>query len=183
MNLNAQGLRRRRLLSLEICMQQIRQYHRKREQGSPDGPSHKMPAQNGGDHAPRHEDSQHLQMTGQALDMLDIPGANSLAAGDPRLAQVIGAEGGGHGNSLGDAEGVVLHGAHEIDDHLGDLIGRTLRQQAQNHHQNHLHQDQNRLPADGHRPSGRGHGSLGEQGAQEIGTHGNKEIQNSLFLI
>ncbi len=38
--------------------------------------------------------------------------------GDPQLAQVIGAERGGHGNAPGLAECVVLHGTDEIDRHL-----------------------------------------------------------------
>ena len=74
--------------------------------------------------------------------------AHELACGDADLPDVIGAEGRGHGYALRLTEGVVLHGADEIHHHLRYLVRRALRQQCEEHHRRHFHDDEQRVPAD-----------------------------------
>ena len=73
---------------------------------------------------------------------------DKLGEPDGQLAQVVGAEGGGHGNALRLPEGVVLHGADEVDGDLSDLVGGGLGDQTQNNNSNNLDDDKQRVPAD-----------------------------------
>lgn len=71
-----------------------------------------------------------------------------MAGVNSDLPQMVGTEGGGHGDFSGFPEGVVLHGGDQVDSHLGDAVRGTLRQQTKEQYRNHLQQHKQGLPAD-----------------------------------
>ena len=136
-------------------MGQVNQQNGQRDQGCPNGPPLEIPAQDGGQDAAHHKYCNHFQMAVHPSSVLYVSAPDGFAAGNARLPQMVGTKGGSHGDPLGGPEGVVLHGAHKIDDNLGDLIGCVLRNQAQYHHDPYFNADQRCFPMDGKLPSGR----------------------------
>ena len=61
---------------------------------------------------------------------------------------MVGTEGGGHWNTFRLAEGIVLHGADEVDQHLGDLDRGAFRKKAKKDHHKDLYDDQQGIPPD-----------------------------------
>ncbi len=100
-----------------------------------------------------------------------------LGEKDTHLAHMVGAEGGGHGDALGFAEGVILHGADEIDHHLGDGKGGAFGKQAQENNGHHFHQNKEGIPTHPAQLFHGGGSGLGQNGPQEIGAHGDEKIK------
>lgn len=95
-------------------------------------------AQDGSCHPAGNKYQQHPQMGAHARQMRPVPVAQGFTKGHAGLAQMIGTEGGGHGDALGLAEGIILHGADEVDGDLGNLKRRRFRQQPQKYHRQHF---------------------------------------------
>ena len=66
---------------------------------------------------------------------------------DADLADVVGDEGRGHGDALGLAEGVILHGGEEVYDDLRYLHRRGIGDAAQYQHRGHFNEYEHGVPA------------------------------------
>ena len=78
--------------------------------------------------------------------MIPVAMPHRLGKEDAHLTHMVGTEGGGHGDALGSAEGVILHGADEIDHHLGDGKGGAFGKQAQENNGHHFHHNKEGIP-------------------------------------
>ena len=171
-------------LPAQVRMQQIRQNDPQRDLREPDSPSHKPAAQEGRHHAARRERAQHPQVGPQppGAGGVPSPAGRQPVQGYPHLPDMVRAEGGRHRNALGLPEGVVLHGAHEVDQNLSDLDRRGLRQSAQEQHRQHLEQHQRRLPPDQAALPHPARGGLGHEGAQAVGRDRDQKVSRAAPL-
>lgn len=148
--------------------------------GQPDGLPHQQVAEDGAHNHARGEEKQHPGVGGQLSPVGLVAGmavAQLLGQTHANLADVVGGEGGGHGDALGLPEGVVLHGGDEVDHHLGDLGGSGLGHKAQRQHRGHLNEHENGVPPDGKTVLDGVGGQFGHKGAQHIGRDGHQVVQ------
>ena len=85
-------------------------------------------------------DSKKYLKANVALELSKLPTDPDLSANQP-------AEGGGHGDMIGLAEGVELHGTDEVDADLGDLHRPGIREQPQDEQHQDLDAHQQAVPA------------------------------------
>lgn len=72
------------------------------------------------------------------------------------LPQMIGHKGGSHRDFRCLPEGIPLHGRHKIDNYLGNLIRRTVWNQAQNQDDDNFNPNEDRIPPQPHSLAGPG---------------------------
>lgn len=132
----------------QICIEEVCQDKAQRYERKPDGFSKKKTAEESRDYAAENKGDQHDCMGPQPLKMGRpfLGMADRFCKSDSHLPDVIGTEGGGHWNTFCLAEGIVLHGADEVDQHLGDLDRSAFRQKTKKDHHKDFNKDQQGIP-------------------------------------
>ena len=132
----------------QICIEKICQDKAQRYKRKPDGLSKKKTAEESRDYAAENKGDQHDCMGPQPLQMRRpfLGMADRFCNSDTYLPQVIGTEGGGHWNAFCLAEGIVLHGADEVDQYLSDLDRSAFRQKTKKDHYKDFNKDQQGIP-------------------------------------
>ena len=132
----------------QICIEEICQDKAQRYERKPDGFSKKKTAEESRDYAAENKGGQHDGMGPQPLKMRRpfLGMADRFCNSDTHLPDVIGTEGGGHGNTFCLTEGIVLHGADEVDQHLSDLDRSAFRQKSEKDHHEDFNKDQQGIP-------------------------------------
>lgn len=97
------------------------------EQGDPDGLSQQQAAENCADGGAEQERDKYFGV-GKKLFMIGLMACVQalclVGKSYTHLPDMVGDKGGGHGDALGLAEGIVLHGGDKVDGNLGDLYRR-----------------------------------------------------------
>lgn len=120
------------------------------EDGHPDGLAGYEAAEHRAHHRADGEEEQHARVA-RPLFAVGLVRASAvvqlLGEADADLADVVGDEGRGHGDALGLAEGVILHGGEEVYDDLGYLHRRGIGDAAQDQHRGHFNEYEHGVPA------------------------------------
>ena len=107
-----------------------------------------MPAGDGGCHAAKGKEREHSGMKEHSFEMRTLPVPDALGEEHADLTDVIRAERRCRRDAVRLTEGVVLHGADEVDSDLRDLKRRRIGDKSQTNDDRHLDEDQERVPSD-----------------------------------
>ena len=162
----------------QVRSQHDREQYRQGDQGEPDGVYPEMHAEESGGRRAQRKAQEHGTMGAGLFHGIGVflPAEQDPAQVGAQHTGVIGAEGGGGADAFGLTEGVVLHGADEIDDDLADLMGGRGGDEAHHDDCHDLNQHQQGIPAQPELPHVAGQ-DFGHHAAQQIAHHGNQKIQ------